>query len=392
MVSSRVTHCPIFICKSEALSVTKNKHESVSILVVDDTPASLAAICESLQPLGQTVVIVTASSGEDALRHLLTQDFALAIVDIMMPRMNGYELAAAIRGRENSSHLPIIFMTATYEDEEHTSAGYDAGAVDYLYKPIKPYLLRAKVATFVDIYRRTVALEEAVLLLEKRSAQLDAFAYSAAHDLRAPLTHIQGFSKLLMGQGKESLPPDEREYLNQILSATHDMTHLINAIMSLSEVQRVPFSREKIDLAPIAGQSVRKLQEGEERSVEVVIPDRLPAEANPYLMKVLFNNLIGNAWKFTRRCGKPRIEVGAVSASDQSGEKTTYFVKDNGVGFDMKQAVSLFLPFSRLHPKHEFPGSGVGLATVHRIIEKHGGTIWTESEVGQGATFYFTLR
>ena len=150
---------------------------------------------------------------------------------------------------------------------------------------------------------------------------------------------------------------------------------------------------EQIDLAEIAREIIGRLREGEERvPVTVTIPEHLPALADPGLTTILLNNLIGNAWKFTGKCVEPEIEVGMIpSSSHPEGGKKTYFVKDNGIGFNMKYAPSLFQPFKRLHKKSEFPGSGVGLTIIHRIIERHGGTIWAESEVDKGTTFYFTL-
>jgi signal transduction histidine kinase len=369
----------------------RDEQEKVSILVVDDRPADLAAASETLQPLGETVV--TAGSGEEALRQILTREFAVILLDINMPRMNGYELAAAIRGRESSAHVPIIFMTATYDDEAHLFAGYEAGAVDYLYKPVKPYMLRTKVSVFIDLYRHAAALKMANQLLKQKSAGLDAFAHSAAHDLHAPVRHIQGFSKLLMEECAENLPTSGLEYLNQIVTATHEMSNLIDAMMELSGVRATTFHLEKIDLANISREIIRKLgKEAARGAVTVTIPEHLPALADPGLMTILLDNLIGNAWKFTGKCVEPRIEIGMIpSSSHPEGEKKTYFVRDNGAGFNMKYAADLFQPFKRLHGKSEFPGSGVGLATVHRIIERHGGKIWAESEVDRGATFYFTL-
>jgi signal transduction histidine kinase len=370
----------------------RDEQEKVAILIVDDRPADLAAVSEILQSLGET--IVTAGSGEEALRQILTQDFAVILLDIMMPRMNGYELAAVIRGRESYAHTPIIFLTATYSDEKHVLSGYEAGAVDYLYKPVKPYMLQAKVSILIDLHRQTAALKRANDLLKEKSEGLDTFAHSAAHDLITPVRHIQWFSKLLMEECAKNLSASELDYLTHIVTATHEMSDLIDTMIKLAGMRATTFRPKKIDLTEIARDIIGRLREREEREfVTVTIPQQLSVEADPDLIRILLNNLIGNAWKFTGKCVKPEIEVGMIlSSSHPDGEKKTYFVKDNGVGFDMKYATNLFQPFRRLHGKSEFPGSGVGLATVHRIIERHGGKIWAEAEVGWGATFYFTLE
>ncbi len=218
--------------------------------------------------------------------------------------------------------------------------------------------------------------------------ELEAFAYSVSHDLRAPLRSISGFGHVLFEDYFHQLDEEGKDALNRIFSATEKMGQLIDDLLNLSRITRTEMRRERLNLSLM----VRKIAEGKkkahpEREVAFVIEDGLLAEADDHLLNVVFENLIDNAWKFTGKSESARIEFGAI----RRDTKTAYFIRDNGTGFDMAHAGKLFQPFQRLHAMHEFPGTGIGLATVKRIIERHGGRVWIEAEMQKGTTVYFTM-
>jgi PAS domain S-box-containing protein len=223
--------------------------------------------------------------------------------------------------------------------------------------------------------------------LQLANAELESFSYSVSHDLRAPLRSIDGFGKLLLSQAAPKLDLEERDYLDRIRAAAQRMSHLIDDLLNLSRVARAEIERRPVDLAPIAESVLAELGRAEpERAVSVSVEPGLTADGDRRFVQIALENLLSNAWKFTRNTPAPRIEVGR---SERDG-RAVFFVRDNGTGFDMTYAAKLFTPFKRLHGK-EFEGTGIGLATVQRIVRKHGGAIWAESEPGRGATFFFTL-
>jgi len=224
--------------------------------------------------------------------------------------------------------------------------------------------------------------------LEAANRELEAFAYSVSHDLRAPLRALDGFSAALLADYPDKLDEQGRHYLSRIQEASRRMGQLINDLLNLSRVTRAEFARQRVDLTALAREIAAELQQHDPgRQVAFSIPERLEVQADPRLLRIALQNLLENAWKFTGPRPQACIEIGV---SEQSGERI-YHVRDNGVGFDMAYAAKLFAPFQRLHAMHEFPGTGIGLATVQRIITRHGGRIWPEAVVDQGATFYFTL-
>jgi len=224
--------------------------------------------------------------------------------------------------------------------------------------------------------------------LKAANSELEAFAYSVSHDLRAPLRAIDGFSRMLLEDHAEALGPQGQSYLQRVCGASGRMGQLIDDLLNLSRLTRQPMKRQTVDLSTLADEIVAELRRGESgRRVDVAIEPGLRADADPNLLRIALENLLGNAWKFTRNAPEPRIEVGAVP--HEGG--TAFFVRDNGAGFDMAYADKLFGAFQRLHPVADFEGTGIGLATVHRIIRRHGGQVWAEGAVEQGATFYFSV-
>jgi len=243
-----------------------------------------------------------------------------------------------------------------------------------------------------EVLRLNAELEDRVrertAQLEAAMRELESFSYSVSHDLRAPLRAIDGFGQALVEDFPEQLPADAKRYLSRIRTSTQHMAQLIEDLLNLARVSRGTLERRTVDLSQVARQVVGELQQHEPgRAVEVAVWEGMSAEADPHLLRVALENLIGNAWKFTSKAPKPHIEIGAL----KDHGRATFFVRDNGAGFEMAYADKLFGAFQRLHAASEYAGTGIGLATVQRIVHRHGGRIWAEGEVGKGAVFFFTL-
>ena len=381
--------------------------DRVNILLVDDQPANLVALEAMLQGLGQN--LIRAESGREALKWLLTNEFAVILLDVKMPEMDGFETAALIRQRDKSRHTPILFLTAADNSQTHAVRGYAVGAVDYLVKPVVPEFVRSKVAVFVELARKSELLRrqtqllaeseqaavelaetraELVRDLEHKNRELESFSYAVSHDLRAPLRRIDSFSRAILESQGDRLDESGRRYLDRVREASQQMSQLIDDVLHLSRVTRADLREQEVDLSRLAGMILARLQESEPaRKVEVKIRPGVIVTGDGQLLRIALENLFENAWKFSSKQADSRIEFGVTQASGEP----TYFVRDNGAGFDMTYADRLFGPFQRLHTHGEFPGSGIGLATVQRIVHRHGGRVWAEGLVGQGATFQFTL-
>jgi PAS domain S-box-containing protein len=239
-----------------------------------------------------------------------------------------------------------------------------------------------------DRKRDLAALREAKEQAEFSTRELQAFSYSVAHDLRAPLRAISGFGGALLEDYGDQLDEQGRNYLERIKTSVHRMGALIDALLKLSQVTREGLQVQPLDLGDLFRQAIATLQRAEpDRQLEIVVSGDLAAIGDPTLMSIVFDNLCGNAWKFTSRSPAPRIELGV----EVDGSDRVYFIRDNGVGFEMKYVDKLFGVFQRLHTEREFPGTGIGLVTVQRIVQRHRGRVWGRGEVGVGATFYFTL-
>jgi signal transduction histidine kinase len=239
--------------------------------------------------------------------------------------------------------------------------------------------------TIEEEHRRLI---EALRALEAANAELEAFCYSVAHDLRAPLRGIQGFSQALLEDHASQLDPKGMDYLQRVSSAALRMSDLIDDLLTLSRISRTPVVREPVDLTALAADVTRDLEREHQRPVQTTIAAGMRVNADARLMRIALENLLGNAWKFTSKVGgDAAVEIG----SEMLDGATVFFVRDNGAGFDEAYASKLFAPFQRLHTEKDFGGTGIGLATVQRIIRRHGGRVWARAAVDGGATFSFTL-
>ena len=232
-------------------------------------------------------------------------------------------------------------------------------------------------------------VRERTAQLADTNEELEAFSYSISHDLRAPLRGIDGFCQAAEEDEESTLSPAARGYLERVRRASARMGQLIDDLLALSRLSRTELRRERVDLTTLAHAVLAELAAREpQRDVEFRVQPELRVDADSQLLRVLLENLLGNAWKFTQRVARPRIEL---SETRREG-RTVYCVRDDGAGFDMKYADKLFTPFQRLHEAREFPGTGIGLAIVQRVVHRHGGHVWAESAPGQGAAFFFTLE
>jgi hypothetical protein len=373
----------------------------IRILVVNDREDQLLALQAVLEPLGHQVV--TALSGDAALRHLLHGEFAVILLDVNMPGMNGFEIAEASRLRPQSEQTPVIFVTASSQAETDLYRGYDTGAFDFVHVPVAPAILRAKVEAFVrlhrlhcklrlqaeDLARLNAELHARTRQLAELNEDLVAFSYSVSHDLRAPLRRIDHFGDRLAEGYAECLDSEGRRLLERIRGNASDMGKLIEALLALARIGRTDVQVREVDLGALARHSLDRLQQEDPvREVEVVIPEDLTVRADPALVRILLDNLLANAWKFSAVNLRARIEVGMIATFRHP---RACFVRDDGAGFDPALYERLFHPFQRLHTAEQFAGVGIGLSIVARIVARHGGQVWAESQLGQGATFYFTF-
>ena len=397
------------------------------ILLVDDREDNLLSIETILEPGGYQ--FVKALSGREALKILLTEyDFALILMDVKMPNLNGFETASLIYEREKLKHIPIIFITAHSQSDESVFKGYRAGAVDYIYKPIDPELLRAKVSVFIELYKKNhqlLAQEQKLITinrsleneinerkaseekvralnlqllqnidkLEAANKDLDKFAFMASHDMQEPLRKIQTFCSRLQLSYKEKLDNNGMLYLERIEHAAKRMSLLIQDILTFSKVGIGKREFVQSDLNELMNEVLREMDATvKEKDAKIQI-DKLPRlKVNPVLMRPLFYNLLSNSLKYSKKNIAPHIKI----TSDMNGSQTErkfcriYFA-DNGIGFDQQYAEEIFGMFRRLHGKSEYEGTGIGLALCKKIVEEHKGYISVRSKIDQGSTFIVSL-
>lgn len=396
------------------------------ILLVDDREDNLLAIEAILAP--DEYVLVKALSGREALKILLAQyDFALILMDVKMPNLDGFETASMIYEREKLKHIPIIFITAQQYGEENIFKGYRSGAVDYIYKPINPDLLRAKVSVFVELYKKNHLLlaqrqklvsindslkeeikerklsEEKVVALnlqllqsidkiEAANKDLDRFAFMASHDLQEPLRKIQIFCGRLQDRYGAALDSNGNDYIDRMKTAAHRMQMLIQDILTLSKISQSPKEFVKSDLNKILEAVLNDLDVAIKERGATIQVEKLPElTINPNLIQLLFSNLIGNSIKYAKKDTPLVVTISADFNQEVGTRYCRLFVSDNGIGFDQKYAEQIFEMFRRLHPQQEFEGTGVGLTLCKRIVEEHDGFISAISTQDVGSTFIISL-
>jgi signal transduction histidine kinase len=308
----------------------------------------------------------------------------LVLTDIMMPGLDGLGLLRALRADARTRMIPVILLSAR-AGEESAVDGLAAGADDYLAKPFSAQELQARVRTHLELSQ---ARQERAKQLEQSNRELESFSYSVAHDLRGILHMIDGCSAMLLEEYSGKLDAQGQSYVEAVRSGIMKMSRLIRDLLDLSRVGRAPLRRQPVSLTQIAHEVIADLRKREPaRNIAIEVADGLTALGDARLMNIVLVNLMGNAWKYTAK----RPEAHVVFSQQSKGDEMVFCLEDNGAGFNMADSAKLFAPFQRLHEESEFEGTGVGLATVQRVISRHGGRIWAEGTVGVGATFYFTL-
>jgi len=341
------------------------------------------------------------ASDTKAVSDALQLSGVIAIVVLAIAMLAAYALAAKLQGRISEPILALAetaTAASTRQDyslrapkfgEDELGALTDSfnqmlGRIEEQKRELQQHTTRLEQR----VAERTKELERRAIELQAANSELDAFAYSVSHDLRAPLRSIDGFSQVLLEDYGAGLDEAGRDSLQRVRAASQRMATLIDDLLKLARVTRTEMRTERVDLSGMARELVLDIQRTTpDRQVEFAIAPGLEAQGDSRLLRVVLDNLLRNGWKYTGKQPQPRVEF---TAMDENGGRV-FVIKDNGAGFDMKYADKLFGVFQRLHSTAEFEGTGVGLATVRRIINRHGGRIWAEGIVDQGATFYFTL-
>jgi signal transduction histidine kinase len=417
-------------------SLTKeNGAATGDILIVEDSQTQAAQLQYILERHGLPVSV--AANGREALSLLAGKKPALVISDIIMPEMDGFELCRRLKASAETRDIPVILLTSL-SDPQDVIKGLACGADNFITKPYDADYLLARIAQMqagrsqmrnednpgevelqfagetysISSDRRRIldfllstyetAIRKNHELIKARDElnasndqlaatikELESFSYTVSHDLRSPLTNIHGCCQVLLGMWSERLDSDCLGFIRTIFDETQRMNQLIGTLLNFSRVASGELKPTKVNISDIANAIAAGLRKSRpERRATFRIADGITVNGDARLLMVVMENLLGNAWKYTGKKETPVIEFGMTEVDGRDA----CFVRDNGAGFDMTKAEKLFVPFQRLHEKPEFAGFGIGLATVQRIIKRHGGRIWAEGEPDQGATFYFTLQ
>jgi light-regulated signal transduction histidine kinase (bacteriophytochrome) len=386
----------------------------MKFLIADDSPANLKLLRAGLESEGHQVV--EAANGVEAVAVLERESVDAVITDILMPSMDGFRLCAEIRKSTRSySGVPVVFYTATYDSPSDRALAETVGADGYILKPAPATVLIDAVQETLRnastrSNRKAPGVDEACVLerynaalvrkletrVEQRTAalaaaneELESFSFTISHDLRAPLRRISGFAQLLEQTASSAVDGEGREFLRQIIGGVAQMDQLIVALLEFSRTIRRELSVEEVDLEALRDETLVQFHsELKDRHIEWRRSALPKVRGDKTLLRQVFVNLLSNAIKYTRTREPASIEIGA---RQEREHEIVVFVRDNGVGFDMRYSERLFGVFQRMHRADEFEGTGIGLATAQRIVTRHGGSMWAEAEVGRGATFFFSL-
>jgi signal transduction histidine kinase len=385
------------------------------ILVVDDNPANVALLEAILDSAGyRDVQGLTDPRG--VLGRFVEREHDLVLLDIQMPHLDGFAVMRQLSAVHRDDYLPVIVLTA-FGDLDTRLRALEAGARDFITKPFDTREVLRRIENMLEarlllrekraqasvleelVAERTRQLRELNQTLEERVRQrtaelehlnreLESFSYTVSHDLRAPLRAINGFAALLRDELQAGSIPNSQEYLQRILSAGERMRQLIDDLLMLAQLDRKAIQRKPVDLSAIAREVGAALAAAHpQRSLRLAVEPDLKAHCDPQLMRIVLENLLGNAWKYSSGREDAVVEFGA----EGLGAERAFYVRDNGAGFDLAYASKLFQPFQRFHSAKAYEGTGVGLATVHTIIVRHGGRIWAESAPDKGTTMRFSL-
>jgi two-component system, sensor histidine kinase and response regulator len=382
------------------------ENEKVTILIIDDREANIYAVEKLLEKPGR--IFLRATDGKTGLKLALDNEVDLILLDVQMPEMDGFEVAQILKSNKRTKDIPIIFASAEKKERSSVMKGFEEGAVDYLSKPLDPELTKAKVSVLLKIQIQKKQLIEKNISLEKAEAkikllnenlqqnlqqieaankELESFSYSVSHDLRAPLRSILGYAQVLEEDYIDKLGQEARQVLSTIQQNAVRMNALIDDLLEFARLGKQELQKSEVNTEKLVECTVQQISTSTRHNAEVIIKPLMPAYADYSLLNQVWMNLISNAIKYSAKKDKPLVEIG----SRKETNEVVFYIMDNGTGFDMEYVHKLFGVFQRLHKADEFEGTGVGLALVQRIVNRHGGRVWAEGKIGEGATFYFTL-
>ncbi len=405
------------------------------ILIVDDRPENILPLKKILEL--HDFKTDSATSGEEALKKILKHTYSLIILDVQMPDMDGFEVAETIAGFSKVKHTPILFLSAVNKEKKFIEKGFESGAVDYLTKPVDPDILIMKVRTFIRLFEQTQELQRVQKSLEKEieerkkmqdalaevntsledkvnsrtselqeknqelesiNFELQQFGWVVSHDLMEPLRKIQTFNTIIRDKFLHN-NPEATDYINRSIKASQRMNSLVSDLLDYSRLSKEQLF-EPTDFNHMISELKGDLESLiEEKNAEIEVCEFPVIEAIPGQVRLVFQNLLHNALKFSVPGRQPKIRIicervkekTAESEKDEKGRFLKVSVQDNGIGFDEKFLDRIFVIFQRLHSHKEFPGTGIGLAIVHKIISKHNGIITAKSQEGKGSTFIIVL-
>jgi signal transduction histidine kinase len=371
------------VAKSLPSLFYKNKP---NILVVDDRRENLLATEKVLRPLNAT--IFKATSGNEALSLMLRHRFALILLDVQMPEMDGFEVAKLMQEHEAMCKIPIIFVTAISKEEKYATQAAELGAVDYIFKPINSEILKSKVKVYLDLYVQHEEIMKLNTVLSQSNTELERFAYICSHDMQEPVRMMNSYASLLQDNSEEVLDAKGRKYLNFITGNATRMQKMIQDILAFSRIGREEIQLERVNCNDVVKEVLCEFEEMISQKNALVKCSDLPTvETSLTLMRVLFQNLIGNGLKFQDGSVPPEITIEAFEADNF----WNFVVIDNGIGIDPEFHHKIFNIFQRLNRKEDYPGTGIGLSTCRKFIRLCGGDIKFESQSGQGTQFCFTI-
>lgn len=364
-----------------------NSVELPKILVVDDRKENLVATRKVLKNLDLDVM--EADSGNMALTLMLHHSFACVLLDVQMPEMDGFEVATLMREHENMKDMPIIFVTAISKEEKYVDQAAELGAVDYIFKPINANILKSKVQVYADLHKKQQELNIMNKTLSRNNDELERFAYICSHDLQEPARMMGTFSQLLEKEYHHLLDDKGKSYLEFVHKNSEHMQNMIGDILTFSRVGRDSIKREAVDAEATLMQLREEFQQQLSDKQAVIDADTLPTvQTSATLLYVVLQNLIGNGLKFQpKQDHTPAITIKA----QEEDEQWVFSVKDNGIGIHPDYQDKVFTMFQRIHNKDLYPGTGIGLSTCQKFVELYGGSIWYESELNHGTTFFFTI-
>lgn len=376
--------------RRQALKAIMPHSPLARLLIVDDEESQMRALSNTLREQGyQTTGFKSGTAALEALRH---NSFDLLLTDLMMPDLNG--IALLEQALKLDPNLVSIVMTGQGTIDTAVQA-MKTGALDYILKPFKlsailPVLSRALTIRHLRLDKAMLErhVRERTAELEETNRDLEAFAHSVSHDLRAPLRHVEAYVKVVLADFSSQMPLEAQNFLKQSLASAKRMGQLIEDLLRLSRFGQQTINKTQVKVYPMVQEAWQELNKDHHGAPILQTVGELPdCTGDQALLKQVFINLLSNAIKFSGPREKPQVEVGSYR---EPGE-TVYWVRDNGVGFDMQYAAKLFGAFERLHTTAEFEGTGVGLSLVQRIIQRHGGRVWAKGEVDKGATFFISL-